>query len=162
MDIKFSDEDFPEELIETVKRFGSSLENLDTGFEDLLKLNRSELYEGLDPLTRAKLDIVSLYSVNSLFWMLMKTLGHNPQASDMKTELGRVRGSIARCKEIQDREKRVRVDQGAAKRFVASGLWKPGEKKIRPDEVDSEVQARSEEINAAANPPKKKIRQFDV
>jgi len=28
---------------------------------------------------RAKIDIVSLYSINSLVWMLLKTLGHNPQ-----------------------------------------------------------------------------------
>ena len=31
----------------------------------------------------------------------------------------------------QDREKRGRVDQDAAKRLVTSGLWKPGEEKIR-------------------------------
>ena len=37
----------------------------------------------------------------------------------------------SRCKEIQDREKRGRVNQGAAKRMVTSGLWKPGEEKIR-------------------------------
>ena len=38
---------------------------------------------------------------------------------------------IVRCKEIQDREKRGRVDQGAAKRMITSGLWKPGDEKIR-------------------------------
>jgi hypothetical protein len=36
-----------------------------------------------------------------------------------------------RCKEIQDREKRGRVDQGAAKRMVSSGLWQPGQEKFR-------------------------------
>ena len=38
---------------------------------------------------------------------------------------------MSRCKEIQDRQKRGRVDQNAAKRMVTSGLWKPGEEKIR-------------------------------
>ena len=38
---------------------------------------------------------------------------------------------VLRCKEIQDREKRGRVDQGAAKRMITSGLWKPGDEKIR-------------------------------
>ncbi len=30
---------------------------------------------------RAKVDLCSLYAVNSLFWMLMKTVGENPQVS---------------------------------------------------------------------------------
>jgi len=155
------DEDFPEELIETVKKFDLGLENLENGFEGLLKENRAELFENMDPLTRAKVDIVSLYSINSLFWMLLKTLGHNPQASDVKAELGRVRSVISRCKEIQDREKRGRVNQGAAKRMVTSGLWKPGEEKIR-DSEDTEDAAKSHEMREAANPPRKKIRQCDV
>jgi hypothetical protein len=39
--------------------------------------------------------------------------------------------AVFRCKEIQDREKRGRVDQEAAKRLVSSGLWQPGQEKLR-------------------------------
>lgn len=52
MDICISDEDFPEELLETVKQFNAGIENLDNGFKDLLNLNRTELFETLDPITR--------------------------------------------------------------------------------------------------------------
>eukprot|EP00088_Acartia_fossae_P007137 TRINITY_DN13321_c0_g1_i1.p1 TRINITY_DN13321_c0_g1~~TRINITY_DN13321_c0_g1_i1.p1 ORF type:complete len:164 (+),score=43.66 TRINITY_DN13321_c0_g1_i1:49-540(+) len=163
MEISASDEDFPQELVDVVKKLNISLDNLDEGFADLLSHNRTEMYESMDPLTRAKVDIVSLYSINSLFWMLLKTLGHNPQASDMKAELGRVQGAIKRCKEIQDREKRGKVDQQAAKRMITSGLWNPGEEKIRSEnEMSGEERKRIQEINAAATPPKKKIKQFDV
>merc|ERR1719374_334565 len=151
------DEDFPEELLDTVRNLEKGIDNLGKGFEELLKKNRIEFYENLDPLTRAKIDIVSLYSINSMFWMLMKTLGHNPQASDVKAELGRVRSAITRCKEIQDREKRGKVNQDAARRMVTSGLWKPGEEKIRP-ETSKEDLARTAEMQEAANPPRKKIR----
>jgi hypothetical protein len=34
-------------------------------------------------------------------------------------------------KQIGDREKRNRVDVGAAKRFVESGIWNPGDPKKR-------------------------------
>ncbi|XP_023340435.1 nuclear nucleic acid-binding protein C1D [Eurytemora carolleeae] len=159
MEIIINDEDFPEELLDTVRRFNSSLGSLEDGFKDLLSLNRTEMFQNLDPITRAKIDIVSLYSINSLVWMLLKTLGHNPQTSDVKTELGRVRSAISRCKEIQDREKRGRVDQGAAKRMITSGLWNPGEQKLGSEDVDAETM---KEMAKSADPPRKKIRQYDV
>merc|ERR1719442_243908 len=101
-------EDFPEELSETVKNFHGSLGDLKT-----------------------KMDLVSAYAINSLFWMLLKTMGENPGAADVKKELDRVKEAMMRCKEIQERAKRGRVDQGAAKRLVSSGLWEPGKAKIR-------------------------------
>ena len=57
--------------------------------------------------------------------------GDNPAEAGVKTELDRVKEAMMRCKDIQDKAKRQRVDQGAAKRLVTSGLWKPGEEKIR-------------------------------
>merc|ERR1712130_713088 len=156
-----TDEDFPEELRETVKRLEAGLEGLQEGFSPLVQQNRSDFYQDLDALTRAKLDLVSLYSINSLFWILIKTLGHNPQASDVKTELGRVRTAIARCKEIEDRAKRPRVEQDAAKRMVTSGLWQPGEDKIRSESAN-ESRKHLQEFESAANPAKKRIRQYDV
>ena len=54
-----------------------------------------------------------------------------------------------RCKEIKERAKRGKVDKKAAKRMVASGLWKPGQAKIREGE-DGQQQ------------PRKKIKQFEV
>ena len=49
----------------------------------------------------------------------------------VKTELDRVKEAMMRCKDIQDKAKRARLDQDAAKRLVTSGLWQPGQEKIR-------------------------------
>ena len=46
------EEDFPEELAETIKMFHASLAELSTGFEPLLSNPRSDLFERLDPLER--------------------------------------------------------------------------------------------------------------
>ena len=51
--------------------------------------------------------------------------------SDITSELKRVQEAIKRCKSVDDHAKRGRVDQGAAKRMIASGLWKPGDDKIK-------------------------------
>jgi len=163
------DDDFPEELRESVKRLEAGLNDIETGFSGLVKKNREEFYQDLEPIARAKLDLVSLYNINSLFWILLKTLGHNPQVSDITNELKRVQDAIKRCKLIEDRAKRNKVDQGAAKRMIASGLWKPGDEKIKDKEPsqdelseDRELQNKLREYDESANPPKKKIRQSDV
>ena len=49
----------------------------------------------------------------------------------MKSELERVKSAMLRLKQIQDKPKRGHVDQAAAKRFIASGLWLPGEAKAK-------------------------------
>ena len=142
-----SSEDFPSELAGPVKNLHNSLSDLDTSLRVMTAVPRSELQERLDPLDRAKIDLVSAYAINSLFWMLLRTLGENPKDGDVKKELDRfvdvhieevdddiftlrVREAMGRVKQLQDKARRPRQDQEAAKRMIASGLWKPGEAKM--------------------------------
>jgi hypothetical protein len=73
---------------------------------------------------------------------------------------------MMKCKEIQDKEKRGRVDQGAAKRLVTSGLWKPGEEKLRDKRpvAGDGSEDRGEDGEESEHTPlkRKKISQFDV
>ena len=41
-----TDEDFPEELRETVKKMEAGLQDLQQGFDPLLQKNRSDFYQG--------------------------------------------------------------------------------------------------------------------
>ena len=161
-------EDFPEELTDTVKNFHGSVTELKAQLDLLLETPKEELCGELDPLERAKVDLISVYAINSIFWMLLKTQGENPAEAGVKKELDRVKEAMMRCKEIQDKAKRGRVDQGAAKRLVTSGLWNPGEEKIRekrPVAGDGTEEALDEEAEtemSAGSFKKKKIGQFDV
>ena len=149
--------DFPEELTEVVKNFHVSLTEVKAQVDLLTSVPRSDLHEKLDPMDRATLDLTSAYAINSLFWMLLKTMGVNPGETNVKQELDRIKESMKRCKEIKDREKRGKVDQAAAKRLVTSGLWEPGQAKIHP-EVGDGGSNKGEDYT----PPRKKIKQFDV
>jgi len=144
--------------VNVVKNFHGSLGDLQSQLELMMSQPRTELYDKLDPIGRAKMDLVSAYAINSLFWMLLKTMGENPGAADLKRELDRVKEAMSRCKQIQDKAKRGKVDQAAAKRLVSSGLWEPGQPKIRP------VAGNGTEVGGdeCADPPRKKIKQFDV
>ena len=62
---------------------------------------------------------------------------------------------MIRLKQIQDKPKRNLVDQAAAKRFVESSLWKPGEPKIRHSVEESKPKKRrSDETKGASKKPK--------
>ena len=75
----------------------------------------------------------------------------------VKAELERVKASMIRLKQIQDKPKRNLVDQDAAKRFVASSLWKPGQPKNRHQETENKSKKRpSDEINGSSKKNKKK------
>jgi hypothetical protein len=47
-----AEEDFPEELTDTIKSFHASLADLEAGFEPLLSKTRTDLFESLPPLER--------------------------------------------------------------------------------------------------------------
>ena len=98
--------------------------------------------------------------------------GENPAEADVKKQLDRVKAAMLRCKEIKDRAKRPRPDQAAAGRLVSSGLWEPGQAKLRPGQGQSQEQPRPGQqppgssqhspASAEPQPPRKKIKQFDV
>lgn len=79
----------------------------------------------LDALSKAKLDCTSAYALTSLVWMWLRTKGKNPKEAGVKAELDRVRTSMLKLKEIQDKAKRNPVDAQAAKRLVKGSLWQP-------------------------------------
>ena len=60
----------------------------------------------------------------------------------VKSELERVKSAMLRLKQIQDKSKRGQVDQAAAKRFITSGLWKPGEAKAKQGHKGAEGNKR--------------------
>ena len=141
--------DFPVELIDIVKNFQGNLGDLEEVLRPFLKVSRTDLHDnkGLTALEKAELDCLSAFAFNSLVWMWLRTKGLNPKETEVKSELDRVKKSMLKLKEIQDKDKRNKVDQGAAKRLVASGLWKPGEAKKRHPEQPSSNAKRSKWTN---------------
>ena len=49
-----------------------------------------------------------------------------------------MKSAMVQVKSIQDKDKRNRVDVGAAKRIVSSGIWNPGEPKKRHSDAGSQ------------------------
>ncbi|XP_053730636.1 nuclear nucleic acid-binding protein C1D [Synchiropus splendidus] len=121
-------EDYPHEINEQLTAFDSSVSSVKAMLEKMISLPKNDVVEKLDSLDQAKLDLMSAYTLNSLFWMYLVTQGLNPREHGIKQELERIRTYMNRVKEISDKKKAARLDKGAAARFVRGALYDPDEK----------------------------------
>ncbi|CAG00289.1 unnamed protein product, partial [Tetraodon nigroviridis] len=131
MAVARANEDYPEEIDDQLTNFDSSVSSVKTMLEKLMSIPRNEQPQKLDPLDQAKLDLMSVYTLNSLFWMYLVTQGVNPREHGIKQELERIRTCMNRVKEITEKKKAARLDKGAAARFLRSALYDPEEKDAR-------------------------------
>uniref|UniRef100_A0A3Q2FHJ9 Nuclear nucleic acid-binding protein C1D n=1 Tax=Cyprinodon variegatus TaxID=28743 RepID=A0A3Q2FHJ9_CYPVA len=122
------EEEYPQEIDEQLTSFDSSVNAVKTMLEKLISISRNDQMQKLDPLDQAKLDLMSVYTLNSLFWMYLVTKGINPREHGIKQELERIRTYMNRVKEITDKKKAARLDKGAASRFLRNALYDPEEK----------------------------------
>ncbi|TTU93296.1 Nuclear nucleic acid-binding protein C1D [Bagarius yarrelli] len=115
-------EDYPSEIAEYLTGFINSVDSVQNVIQTLLSLSKGDHIK-LCPLEQAKLDLLSAYTLNSLFWMFMLTQGVNPKHHGIKQELERIRTYMNRIKEITEKKKAARLDKNAASRFVRNALW---------------------------------------
>ncbi|XP_069706220.1 nuclear nucleic acid-binding protein C1D isoform X2 [Phaenicophaeus curvirostris] len=118
-------EEYPTEIHDYLAAFEKSLGSVDEMLKTMMSVSRSELLQKLDPLEQAKLDLVSVYTLNSMFWVYLATQGINPKEHPVKQELERIRTYMNKVKEIADKKKASKLDKGAASRFVRNALWEP-------------------------------------
>ncbi|XP_063088616.1 nuclear nucleic acid-binding protein C1D-like [Cavia porcellus] len=116
-------EDYPVEIHEHLSTTENFTGAVDEMLKTLMSVSRKELLQKLDPLGQAEVDLLSTYTLNSMFWVYLATQGVNPKEHPVKQELARIRVRMNRVKEITDKKKAGKLDRGAASRFVknASG-----------------------------------------
>ncbi|KAM9477280.1 nuclear nucleic acid-binding protein C1D [Clarias gariepinus] len=115
-------DDYPTEIAEYLSSFLSSVSSVENVIQTLMSVSKGEHLQ-LAPLEQAKLDLMSAYALNSLFWMYLVTQGVNPKDHGIKQELERIRTYMSRIKEITDKKKAACLDKDAASRFVRNALW---------------------------------------
>uniref|UniRef100_A0A3P9IWE8 Nuclear nucleic acid-binding protein C1D n=1 Tax=Oryzias latipes TaxID=8090 RepID=A0A3P9IWE8_ORYLA len=149
-----TEEEYPYEIDEQLRSFGSSVTAVKTMLDKLMSMSRNELLVKLDPLDQAKLDLMSAYTLNSLFWVYLVTRGINPREHGIKQELERIRAYMNRVKEITDKKKAARLDKGAASRFIRSALYEPDDK-----DSGKKKESKKQADSTAVEPPPKRQKQ---
>lgn len=102
-------------------QFGAAIEKV----SEVLKFHlEKENYAELSLEDKTRHDLFLAYALNCFMWMLMRTNGEDPSQTVLKTELNKVKESMAELQRAIDRKTIMpRIDQEAAKRFVKAGLW---------------------------------------
>ncbi|XP_075352979.1 nuclear nucleic acid-binding protein C1D isoform X2 [Mycteria americana] len=80
-------EEYPTEIHDYLAAFEKSLGSVDEMLKTMMSVSRSELLQKLEPLEQAKMDLVSVYTLNSMFWVYLATQGINPKEHPVKQEL---------------------------------------------------------------------------
>ncbi|NWR69960.1 C1D protein, partial [Centropus unirufus] len=135
-------EEYPTEIHDYLVAFEKSLGSVDEMLKTMMSISRSELLQKLDPLEQAKLDLVSVYTLNSMFWVYLATQGINPKEHPVKQELERIRTYMNKVKEIADKKKASKLDKGAASRFVKNALWEPKDESERSSKTPARGKKR--------------------
>ncbi|XP_039995781.1 nuclear nucleic acid-binding protein C1D [Xiphias gladius] len=145
-------EDYPHEIDEQLAGFDDSVRSVKTMLDKLMSMPRNDPLQKLDPLDQAKLDLMSAYTLNSLFWMYLVTQGVNPRDHGIKQELERIRTYMNRVKEITDKKKAARLDKGAAARFVRNALYDKQEKDSRKKAASKKAADKASDVPQSKRP----------
>ncbi|CAB3368604.1 Hypothetical predicted protein [Cloeon dipterum] len=127
------------ELEKNVSTLGEKIDQVDEILSMLSSPEFEEKYNKLDAASKAQIDLFKTYTINSLFWVYLKTKGRNAASHPVKNELGRVKTHLDRAKQLKDRVTAPRLNQGVAKRFIRSGLWEPKDQTVQQNGKNHEV-----------------------
>jgi len=148
----------PEKTTRALDTMDTALSQIEAALQPLLEKPIDEIKEGLDLAGQAKLDIAMAYSLNSLFYMYLKTQGQDPGDHPVTKEMERVRGYVEKLeRHVAMHGKKEETGPGsmkAAKEVVgggdanevvpmdgvspASSSAKPGSKRAADSDDDSD------------------------
>ncbi|KAK2177884.1 hypothetical protein NP493_574g01040 [Ridgeia piscesae] len=134
------DESFPTELQERLTDFDDALTQVEEVLKPLHSVPLSDIHTKLSTLDKAKLDLVGVYTINSLFWMYLNTRGEDPKEHAVKQELERIQRYMKRLQEVQDKEKAPKLNKDASKRFIRSALWQQAHKEAEQPDDEAQTQ----------------------
>ncbi|CAN7983684.1 unnamed protein product [Ixodes hexagonus] len=150
---------FPSELKDRAQNFHSALKKVQDILKPFLTSSLEDSTSELLPLDKARLDLTILYTINSLFWMYLSTTGEDPKQHGVRRELERIKEYMVRAKQIADKAKAPKLDQGAAQRFVRNSLWQPKDKEENGTESSPAPHQRPQsQTRTPRGPPEKRRR----
>ncbi|KAF1995799.1 hypothetical protein P154DRAFT_526065 [Amniculicola lignicola CBS 123094] len=101
----------------------ANIDELEDALQPLLEQRLPELTSTLPLLDKAKLQVLTAYSINSLIYASLLTAGVNPKTQPVFAEIARLRSYFAKIKDAESGSTpKARLDTAAAARFIAAGL----------------------------------------
>lgn len=122
-----------DELITIIQNLDHSIVNIETLLESRMNVD----YNSLSVEDKIKHDLLIAFTLNSLYWMYLRLDGTDPTTHNIKRELDRIKTTMDMAKGAMAKKNMLRVDKGAAGRFIGHALWTPEDKKRRSQEIEN-------------------------
>ncbi|KAK4511721.1 Protein kish [Mucor velutinosus] len=113
--------DIPKKAVRALK---VRLQVVKKHLEPLLSKPINDVFSKLSVNQRYELEVLLSYSLNSLYYIYLRTQGSDPQKHEVVNELLRVQQYIQKLKKAQGKEAKptMRVDKDAAARFIKNAI----------------------------------------
>ncbi|VDN04649.1 unnamed protein product [Thelazia callipaeda] len=121
------EETLPPEIMQQLEKFHEALtlleETYSVNFSDPLENSRKP------PLEKLKIDLMSVFVINSLYWIFLCTHGRKPRREAfLENEMTRAKDYMGQLKELEERGLAPCLNQRVAKSLVRNALWEPQER----------------------------------
>ncbi|KAM3727293.1 Nuclear nucleic acid-binding protein C1D [Dirofilaria immitis] len=135
----------------SLRRFSIGFEVTQPGSEVfVVRINNEQRYDTTrkniqrPPLEKLEIDLMSVFVINSLYWMLLCTHGQKPRDNELlQNEINRTKEYMGRLKQLEERKTAPCLNQRAARSFVRNALWEPKQKQ-RSDTSDDHTNKNDE------------------
>ncbi|CAH0552572.1 unnamed protein product [Brassicogethes aeneus] len=108
---------------EAIKKTLTNFDNGVNKIKDMLELAfESDVYDKLSTKEKVDYDLFITYSLNTLYWLLLRASGDDPNSTDIKNQLNRVKEYMVKAKEAHENSMKPRIDVDAAERFIKHGV----------------------------------------
>lgn len=119
-------EALPDDVKAPLLDFDVALREVEEQVAKLTEREWPELTRGMSPLETARLNVTCAYTLNTLFFIYLKTQGISTSDHPVKQELERVRQYLKKVKgltsQAEEQKANVRLNAEAAKRFITHAL----------------------------------------
>mmetsp|Transcript_14798 Transcript_14798/g.35755 ORF Transcript_14798/g.35755 Transcript_14798/m.35755 type:complete len:143 (+) Transcript_14798:120-548(+) len=125
--------ELPEGIQERLDTLEESMTALEAELEPLLSTPWDVLTSKMEPLEKAKLNLMIAYAADSLFFLYLKTQGQSAEDHPVTEELARVKEYMQKLKAVVGRaeegvERSTKLNKEAAARFIKAGIGAKEEK----------------------------------
>lgn len=135
-----------EELVNNIQNLDGSIVDIETLLESRINVD----YTSLSVEEKIKHDLLMVFALNSLYWMYLRLDGTDPTTHNIKRELDRIKSTMDMAKGAMAKKNMLRVDKGAAGRFIGHALWTPEEKKRR-SQLSQDIEKPNKKIKFDEN-----------
>mmetsp|Transcript_11239 Transcript_11239/g.21944 ORF Transcript_11239/g.21944 Transcript_11239/m.21944 type:complete len:183 (-) Transcript_11239:1433-1981(-) len=141
----------PTEIQGVLDRFDQALTRIEERVQPFVEKPRKDVAQDLSATENAKLNLVYGYSLNSLFYMYLKTQGVSPKEHPVRRELDRVKRYMGKTMQMEERAKKQKQREEEAALADQNGDGNATEASSTPKSKEADARGSKRKTPEAAD-----------